>query len=180
VNTFFLDASALSKRYSGESGHWLVDRLFERATPARLQCALIGAGEVISVLVRKKNDGRIPPLVFQQAMTDFTNEVAAAALFEKIQFSREQAVASWLLIEKHSTNATDALVLRLALDTAAKLRPNGHDLVLVASDLRLLRAAKDEELLTFDPERNSQAELDALIAAEQLLPSSAQGQPGAG
>jgi len=67
------------------------------------------------------------------------------------------------LIETHSINATDAIILRLALNLAVRLRGAGHDLVLVASDQRLLRAAQAEALLTFDPETQSHSVLDALM-----------------
>jgi hypothetical protein len=66
------------------------------------------------------------------------------------------------LIEADSINATDAIILRLALNLAARLRLAGNDLVLMASDQRLLRAAQSEGLLIFNPEVQSQAELDAL------------------
>ena len=63
------------------------------------------------------------------------------------------------LIETHSLNSVDAMVLRSALDIATELRNTGNKLVLVASDQRLLRAAQDEELLVFNPEVDSQQTL---------------------
>ena len=50
----------------------------------------------------------------------------------------------------------DALVLHSALDTATKLRSTDDRLVLVASDQRLLRAARAEGLQIFNPEADSQ------------------------
>ena len=73
-------------------------------------------------------------------------------------------MASWYLIEKYSLNSTDAILLNSALNIAADLRHAGNDLVLVAADGRLLRAARAEGLDTFNPERNSQADLNALLA----------------
>jgi hypothetical protein len=67
------------------------------------------------------------------------------------------------LIEVHSINGTDAIILRLALNLAARLHGAGQDLVLVASDQRLLRAAQAEGLLTFNPETQNQVDLDALL-----------------
>ena len=48
-------------------------------------------------------------------------------------------------------NATDALILRSALDIAGEL----HSLILVASDRRLLRAAESEGLQVLNPEETS-------------------------
>ena len=63
------------------------------------------------------------------------------------------------LIERHSLNSVDAMVLRSALDTAIELRSTGDRLVLVASDQRLLRAARAEGLQIFNPELDSQQRL---------------------
>jgi hypothetical protein len=60
-------------------------------------------------------------------------------------------------------NATDAVLLRLAIDLAARLRVDGDDLVLVASDKRLQRAAQAEGLLAFDPETQTETELGVLL-----------------
>lgn len=68
------------------------------------------------------------------------------------------------LINTHSINATDAILLRSALDLAAYLRANGHDLMLVASDHRLLKAAQAEGLLALNPETHIEADLDALLS----------------
>jgi len=43
------------------------------------------------------------------------------------------------------------------------VRPAGDDIVLVAFDRRVLRAAQAEGLQTFNPETDTQAYLDALI-----------------
>ena len=63
------------------------------------------------------------------------------------------------LIETHSLNSVDAMVLRSALDVATELRSIGDTLVLVASDQRLLRAARAEGLQIFNPEIDSQQTL---------------------
>jgi predicted alpha/beta hydrolase family esterase len=72
-------------------------------------------------------------------------------------------IASFPLIVAHSLNSTAAIILKSALAIARKLRVGGDDLVLVASDHRLLRAAKAEGLATFDPETQDQAALSALL-----------------
>ena len=63
------------------------------------------------------------------------------------------------LIETHSLNSVDAIVLRSALNIATQLRYTGNTLVLVASDQRLLRAARTEGLQVFNPEIDSQQTL---------------------
>ena len=61
-------------------------------------------------------------------------------------------------------NSTDSLTLKSALAVARKLRAAGDDLVLVASDQRLLRAAQAHGLVTLDPELQDQEALSKLLA----------------
>jgi hypothetical protein len=72
-------------------------------------------------------------------------------------------IAALIHIQKHSVNATDAIVLHAALGLAQYRRSRGDDLILVASDQRLLRAAQAEGLGTFDPEIQDQAALALLV-----------------
>jgi predicted nucleic acid-binding protein len=126
---------------------------------------LLGAAEVISLLVRKKNDGRLSLTDFAQATTNLHREVISAADFRTLEASNDLILAALRLIERHSINSNDALVLQSALDAASALRGGGDDLILVAADQRLVRAAQAEGLTTFNPETDTLAELDALLAA---------------
>ena len=120
-------------------------------------------GEVVSLLVRKRNAGIISTAALNQTLLDFTAEIVTATAVQRLIADDALVEASFGLIQVHSINATDAIILRSALDTAATLRVAGDDLVLVASDLRLLRAGQAEGLLTFNPETQSLADLTSLI-----------------
>jgi len=158
-----LDASALVKRYADETGTPVVNHLFRRLPPARLACLNVGVLEVISILVRKRNANRISDAELQQALTNVHGEILGAPDFTKTAVTDSLIGRSISLVLRHSINATDALFLRTALDFAAELRAIGNDLILVASDLRLLRAAQAEGLKAFNPETQSESDLDALI-----------------
>ncbi len=163
MNVFLFDGSALVKRYFPEPGKMLVDRLFTTVTRDRFLCLMLGGAEVAAALVRKRNGGLISSASFAVAMADLRTEVLDAADFTKPPADNSTINASIPLIDKHAINATDSVVLYVARQLAAQLRVAGDDLVLVASDHRLLRAAQVEGLLTFDPETQTQAELDLLI-----------------
>ena len=62
---FYLDASALVKRYTRESGSDKMLFLFRNVPLARLSCLTIGAMEVFWICVRKRNDGRITDHQFE-------------------------------------------------------------------------------------------------------------------
>ena len=59
MNFFWLDASALVKRYLVEIGTPLMNHLFTQVPPRRMVCLLEGVGEAISVLIRRRNGGGI-------------------------------------------------------------------------------------------------------------------------
>ncbi len=113
--------------------------------------------------MRKRNAGRLTATAFRQAMTDFDAEICQAKAVRKIVVDERLAVDGFGLIDVHSVNGSDAIVLRSAIDSAVALRAVGDDLLLVASDVRLLRAAQAEGLATFNPEIQSPADLDALL-----------------
>ena len=154
---FYFDASALAKRYIEEIGSDKIDFLFANVALTHLQCLVIGAMEVFWICVRKKNDGRITADQFTQATGHLEFEVInTQSDFKTIPIPDSLVWDSMDLIETHSLNSVDAIVLRSALNVAAELRRAGDTLVLVASDQRLLRAARAEGLQVFNPEIDSQ------------------------
>jgi predicted nucleic acid-binding protein len=163
VNSFYLDASALAKRYAPEPGSSLVDHLLTSVSANRLYLFNVGMAEVISILVRKRNAGAITAAVLSQASVDFDTEIVTSAAVHRITADDALVRRSLGFINTYAINGTDAIILRSALDTATGLRAAKDDLVLVASDLRLLRAAQAEKLMTFNPETESLADLNALL-----------------
>jgi predicted nucleic acid-binding protein len=157
----YLDASALAKRYVPEPGTPTMNHLFARIPPERLAVLTIGLAEVVSILVRQRNTGQLPQPKYAQTFTDFVNEVVLPPDPRKLRAG--DVTRAFRFIESYSLNATDAILLRSALDFAGQLRAAGHELVVVASDQRLLKAAGAEGLLAFNPETQSTADLDALI-----------------
>ena len=157
---FYFDASALAKRYTDEVGSDKIDFFFDNVPLERLSCLTIGAMEVFWICVRKRNDGRITSHQFERATTHLRHEVInSQSNFKTISVPDSLVWNSIRLIETHSLNSVDAMVLRSALDIAARLRNTGDTLVLVASDQRLLRAARAEGLQVFNPEVDSQQTL---------------------
>jgi predicted nucleic acid-binding protein len=114
----------------------------------RLYVFNVGMAEVLSLLVRKKNAGPLSAASYSQALVEFGTEIVSSTILHKVVADNALVTAALPLIEVHSINATDAIILRLALNLATQLRAAGQDLVLVASDQRLLRAAQAEGLVT--------------------------------
>jgi predicted nucleic acid-binding protein len=165
VNLFFCDASALGKRYAPEVGTPLVNHLFAMVPHDRLVMLTQALGEILSIIVRRRNAGVLSQDAYHHASQALRTELIAAGLV-RLQATDDALVfASLPLVERHSINATDALVLAAALDFAAPLKATGHALVLVASDARLLCAANAEGVVGFNPETDIQVQLDTLVEA---------------
>lgn len=165
MNYFYGDASATIKRYLVEVGSPLVNHLFDSIPLDRLLLLTPGIGETLSVLVRRRNSGALTPAAYLQASGSLRAELVDAGQVRLLPAEDALVFASLPLIEQHSINSTDALVLRSALDLAAALRAGGDDLVLVAADQRLLRAAAQEGLAVFNPETDPLPGLEALLTA---------------
>ena len=142
---FFLDASAWVKRFHQELGTDIVNNLVDRlvpASPRRLAFSPLGLTEVIAALNRQKNEGHLSSELFQQA--------AARVLLEAqeldLQSLDEQVVIkSAPYISKHNLNSADALYLYQAICLHRLLQTAKHQVVVVASDHRLLRAATERD-----------------------------------
>jgi predicted nucleic acid-binding protein len=158
-----MDASALAKPYNPEPGDILVDAILNHVAPSRIHFLNIGAGEILSILVRRRNAGTISNANFVQAVARFNTDIVRGTAITRASVTTRLVAKSLSLIVAHSINSTDALVLQSALAIARRLPRAGDDLVLVASDQRLLRAAQADGLPTFDPETQDQAVLAALI-----------------
>src|SRR5579884_1594847 len=143
-HSFYLDASALAKRYVPEKGSAQIHTLLATVPGQRLFLLNVTAAEVVSILVRKRNAGMISVAYCGQALAEFESEIVRAKDIRKLSATNRLVFSCFSLINAHSINSTDAATLKSALTVARRLRAAGDDLVLVASDQRLLRAAQAE------------------------------------
>lgn len=162
---FWLDASAVVKRYIIEpNGTPEMRYFFAKVSPERMMiCRPVTVGEVMSIFVRRKNNRDITTVNFNQIKQLFETEISQQPDVVKVYPTNSQSDASVVFIESYSINSADAIILQCALDKAKELRMDGHDLILVSSDKGLLKASRDEGLLTFNPEIDNQTALDILI-----------------
>jgi predicted nucleic acid-binding protein len=161
--SFCLDGSALAKRYVPEPGSALVDFLLDNVAEDRIYILNIGMAEVVSVLVRQKNAGKLSGAQFSQALLELDNEVSHSPGKHLLAFDNVVTTNALALIVSHSINSTDAILLRVAMDVDQHLRNRGDTLVLVSSDQRLVRAAQAEGLITFNPENQDLTVLMGLV-----------------
>jgi predicted nucleic acid-binding protein len=159
----FLDASALAKRYAPEAGTPVVNHLMAKVPSSRWVVLNLGVTEVASLLVRKRNRRQLSAAAFDQAMADFRLEIIAAPAVHQATADTISVLDSMTYVVDYSLNATDAVILRLALELARQSRADGDELLLVTADQRLWAAARSEGLTAFNPESQSASDLDALL-----------------
>jgi predicted nucleic acid-binding protein len=128
----------------------------------------MGILEIISVLVRKRNDGRLSLKLFNQAMVELNQEIIEGEAFSIASVDDELILAALDLIAQHNINATDAIVLRSCLNLQQVLQNQGHRLVLWSCDKRLLRAAQHEGVESFDPEVETRAQLQTFLSSSSV------------
>lgn len=165
MNYFFFDASALVKRYSSEPGTAAVNHLIDRlliVAPQRLIVPQLGVAEVISVLNRRRNKGQITDSAFTRASSSVLSE---SKLIFVAPIGLDVVPRSIPLISLHNLNASDALYMQQMLDWQTRNASHDNNVVLVATDQRLLRAAEREGLKTLNPEQIGEVEIDAVIGS---------------
>jgi predicted nucleic acid-binding protein len=163
LNYLYLDASALVKKYVAEQGSLMIHAIFKQMAMDRLMGLHLGIGECISVMVRRKNAGMISLNTYAHAMLKLNVEILNSSDFRLLPVDDQTIFESFSFIEKYSLNATDAVVLESALRQQQALNLNGHDLILLVSDVRLLNSAQAEGLTTFNPETASEQDLANIL-----------------
>ncbi len=158
---YYLDTSALVKRYINEpGGAWVRQLCDERDSHNELlhmlfvgRIAIVEVAAAIAVLVRRNI---ILSGVGKYAYERFTQDWATAYQISEIHPNLLTRAAT--LAQRHPLKAYDAVHLALALETRQLLIENELDLIFVSGDTRLLQAAQAEGLAVENP--FSHSELD--------------------
>lgn len=140
---FYVDTSALVKRYHIELGSDQVDRLFADLD-ASLVTANLAVTELTSALDRKCQDGALTREGLAQVLAVAAQDLLAE--FWLLELDRTHIRRSQQLILQHHLRTLDALHLAAIL-SIKDLHP-----VLVSADTRLLQAADREGIELLNPE----------------------------
>jgi len=163
MNYFYIDPSALSKRYHTEEGSDVVDELLDIMFPSKGRMIFIsiwGIAETLSVLNRKKNEKNIKEEDFRKILSSFLGE---ASKFSIEPVTDKLVISSLRFILKHNINSADALHMASLIQIRNVAKSFRNDVILVASDKRLIRAARDEGIIVMDPEVESMERMRELI-----------------
>lgn len=150
VGFYFLDSSALIKRYVTETGSTWVQAITQPQAGHQLIIAQITWVEVVSALARLRREGHLSPTdintTIQTLRYDWDTQ------YQVVELERVLIEAAGQLVQRHPLRAYDSVQLAAALRVYAAFTPViTPTFTFVSADRRLLTAAQSEGLRVVDP-----------------------------
>ena len=141
-----------------------VDAIFADTQVKKMASTVLGYAETYSILLRKRNMGRLDTLNFNISVTALEDEILFAREFELFTIDNAAILSGIPLMKRHNINASDAAILAAYL-RYSQAQPSGSPrCLLIASDPRVLRAASAEGLVTLNPETVSPEAVPEILA----------------
>lgn len=150
VNAYFLDSSALVKRYVPEAGSAWVQAIADVPIGNLLIISRITWVEVLSALARRQREGSLSDtdvdLIIQSFRFDLHNQ------YQVVELDRVLAENAGQLVNEYPLRAYDAIQLASVLRIqTAFVAATSTSLVFLTADDRLLTIAQTAGLLTDNP-----------------------------
>ncbi len=148
---YFLDSSALVKKYAAEAGSEWIESITAPETDNAIAIAQITVAEVVAALASKYRGRAISAEEFEAAVEDMLRDAYENfTLVEVDQHVVKQAVA---VIRRHPLRGYDAVQLACGqVLNKALIASQESPIIFLSADKRLLSAAQAEGLQIEDPE----------------------------
>jgi predicted nucleic acid-binding protein len=153
VAAYYLDTSALVKRYIAEQGTAWVGALTDAAAGHTLSTVRLTGPELITAIVRRSRGGSIPPSEVPRILANFRFDWGS--LYDIVE-AREPIVSSAMNVaERFRLRGYDAVHLAAALEIHRQRQAEGLDpLTFISADTEQLGAADAEGLSVDDPDQH--------------------------
>jgi predicted nucleic acid-binding protein len=140
---FYVDTSALVKRYVGEVGTLWMRRVLAHPVRHGIYTAVLAQTEVLSALQRKVREGTLPASEAQRVARRVQRHCADR--YRLVAITPARVTQANALVQAHPLRAYDALHLACAVAVREALQPYGLPApVFVTADAALLTAARAE------------------------------------
>jgi predicted nucleic acid-binding protein len=150
LNNYYLDASALVKRYVDEVGSDWLRQLVDPARDTAMFTSQMTIIEVISALARRMREGSLTHQAFATSRDAFWGDCFRE--YSIIPPSQSLVELACVLLEGHQLRAYDATHLATALSVQQYLDSEDYpSLIFISADAQLNRAAVDEGLAIENP-----------------------------
>lgn len=147
---YYLDSSALVKRYVQEDGTFWIRTVTSRRAGHTLHTVRVTGPELVSAITRKARAGEVSARSAARANNSFRQDWRDQYYISEV--SPEVADRAMALVEKHGLRGYDAVQLATALEVQTGRRGRrGAPLTFVSADASLLQAAVAEGLAVEDP-----------------------------
>ena len=140
---YYLDSSALVKRYAAESGSAKVAALIEG--DHKIAVSWLAIPETLSAIARRAKDGSMSAEELA-AMRDQINQDIQRFLIVEVAGAPVDGIET--LIARHALRGADSIHLSTALWLGKATKT---PIIFVASDNELLNAARSDRLKTYNP-----------------------------
>jgi len=151
VAVFFIDSSALVKRYVRERGTAFVTDTTDPAAAHRVYIARITGVEVIAALARRHRAGDIATDALAAVIAQFREEFAV--VYRVVEMTAGLLADAMRLAETGELRGYDAVQLAAALRVHAECTALGLSITVISADADLNEAALAEGLAVEDPTR---------------------------
>ncbi len=145
---YYLDISALVKRYYTEKGSSWVHHLFRPENV--LVISKIAYAELLAALVRKRREEGVKEEDFAQAVESFQREWKELVVTEVTDAVFADLLS---LVRRHPLRGFDAIHLCTALWFRKRIKA---DVIFVCADHNLLAAAEEERFSVSNPEQQKE------------------------
>jgi predicted nucleic acid-binding protein len=150
VSIYFLDSSALVKRYAAETGTVWINDLCDPVSAHTVLIASVTLVEVAAALASKQRSREISPEVYSQVMQDFIRD--ASSQYSILGVDQKVITLGVSLTGRQKLRGYDAVQLAVALTVNRTLVDQQlSPLIFISADRDLLTAAGNEGLATDDP-----------------------------
>ena len=153
TDQYYLDSSALVKRYVVETGTDWIGHLCAVQAGNTLYTARVTGAEIAAALFRKAREGALAAPDAQAAITRFKADFRRR--YQIVEITDELIDTAMALVERHALRGYDAVQLAAALElqgTRASLSLS--PIHFVCADDRLNAAAEGEGLVTENPNQH--------------------------
>jgi uncharacterized protein len=150
MSLYFMDSSALAKRYMPETGTTWIREITALHSAHDILIAQITPVEITSAIARQYHDS----VINQSSFRDFQDLVLyhIQHQYKVVALSNEIVLQAILLHQQYRLRAYDSIQLATALQLHKRI-PINKDLVFVSADNRLLNTALACGLATDNPNR---------------------------
>lgn len=150
MHAYFLDSSALVKRFTRESGSAWITSLFRKSAGNSIYIARITPVEVVSGLAKQNRIGILSPPQLDKAASRLMRHIEDRYAF--VDINRNLVDSAIKLVLLHGLRGFDAIQLAAAIKVAERRRSLGASpSIFVCADDSLNKAALTEGLTVDNP-----------------------------